>query len=137
MREKRDDSVQFQSRKAGDEISAPLFVALHLARLSLCEIQCPSWLDPDHLNEILMKEMESESTFSPGLPLFYYEIFQALDDALIPAARICRSVITRIYLTRCQKIRSRKIMDFQFVGSAEVRFCRMIILGCPSTTYDD
>lgn len=75
-----------------------------------------------------MEEHQNDATFAPGLPVFYYEIFRALDDANVESIKECRSVVTRIFLVRCRKIRSKQTIDFQNVGSAEVRFNRMLIL---------
>lgn len=101
---------------------------MHLAKLNLAHIQCPSWLDPDSLNAVLLEEHQNDSSFAPGLPIFYYEIFRCLDEANVESIQECRSVVTRIFLVRCQKIRAKQILDFQNVGSAEVRFNRMLIL---------
>lgn len=108
----------------------PLFLALHLTNLNICHIQRPSWLNSAHLNNILIEELQSESNFAPGIPTFYYEVFNALDKARVESIQECRSLITRICLVRSQKIRSKQVSDFQYAGSAEIRLNRMIILGC-------
>ena len=121
--------MKFETLDPGRPQSVPLFLALHLIKLNLCHIRCPGWIDPDHLNKILIEEKQSMSTFAPGLPIFYYEIFQALDAVHLSSIQECRRQITCICLLRCQKIRSKQITDFQHAGSAEIKFNRMIILG--------
>jgi len=75
--------------------------------------------------------MQSETSFASGLPLLYYEIFNALDELDVESVEDCRAAIIRIWLVRSHKIRSRQLTSFQNAGSAEIKQTRMIILGCP------
>ena len=74
MEEDNNNNRPFQG---GLETSEPLWLALLLRQMGLCQIQAPSWIDVSVLRSFLHEEQTTE-TFSKGLPLRYLETSRSL-----------------------------------------------------------
>ena len=122
-------------------------MAMHLKRKLKCQIQTPSWMDPDRLASVLEEE-KRENSFSSDIPEHYAEISSMLlevasgDDISNENAQRMRLLLEDIRNTRQAKIRQgiKQVMNnakngspphvikITNVGSLEIESMREVLL---------
>ena len=120
---------------------------MHLKRKLKCQIQTPSWMDPDRLASVLEEE-KRENSFSSDIPEHYAEISSMLlevasgDDISNENAQRMRLLLEDIRNTRQAKIRQgiKQVMNnakngspphvikITNVGSLEIESMREVLL---------
>ena len=139
--------TQKQEKQQQKQKQVPLWMAMHLKRKLKCQIQTPSWMDPDRLASVLEEE-KRENSFSSDIPEHYAEISSMLlevasgDDISNENAQRMRLLLEDIRNTRQAKIRQgiKQVMNnakngspphvikITNVGSLEIESMREVLL---------
>ena len=64
--------------KPAKPVVVPIWLAIYLKQRNKCDVQVPSWLDPEFLTRVRQEERDLKDKFSDAIPYYYFEIAHLL-----------------------------------------------------------